>query len=168
MRFPPWRSGIFFPMALLAIGCGKAPRKQGALAIPTSGNVRVVSRKVAQTPSRLQWKWSVIGERNWRSAQVKDATASLTKTYPLNDATQSGGCNIWECDLTAERGQWTLTLHGSDGTTATGTGALPANAGADPRKAVQIREEADRLTSLPADLTLATVDGKTVAFHIDR
>ncbi|MES2459514.1 MAG: hypothetical protein V4671_02965, partial [Armatimonadota bacterium] len=99
MRSANWRTGIFLlvfvfvPTVLLATGCRKAPRKQGSLSIPTEGNVRIVSREVENTASRRHWKWSVIGERNWRTADVSGTTASLTSTYPLNDATERGGCN---------------------------------------------------------------------------
>jgi hypothetical protein len=124
MRFLMWRCSIllliftFASTALLATGCRRAPRKQGSLSIPTEGNVRIVSTKVEQTPNRLHWKWSVIGERNWREAKVSGLAASLNKTYSLNDATERGGCNIWETDFTVADGRWTLILHGSDGTTA--------------------------------------------------
>lgn len=168
-----WRCSIllliftFASTALLATGCRRAPRKQGSLSIPTEGNVRIVSTKVEQTPNRLHWKWSVIGERNWREAKVSGLAASLNKTYSLNDATERGGCNIWETDFTVADGRWTLILHGSDGTTAKDEGML-AEGGADVSKAVEINQQEDRLTSLPADLTLATVDGKPLTLHIER
>ena len=157
----------FASTALLATGCRKAPRKQGSLSIPTDGNVRIVSTKVEETPSGLHWKWSVIGERNWREAKVSGLAASLTKTYTLNDTTERDGCNIWETDFTVAGGKWTLILHGSDGTTAKDEGVL-ADGSADVSKAVEIRQQDDRLTSLPADLTLATVDSKPLTLHIER
>jgi hypothetical protein len=109
----------------------------------------------------------VIGERNWREAGVSGTAAALTSTYPLNDATERGGCNIWETDLTVSEGRWTLVLHGSDGTTAKSEGTLAAGS-TDLSKAVEIRQENDRLISLPADLTLATVDDKPVTLRIER
>jgi hypothetical protein len=173
MRSSTWRSGIclflllFLPMVLLSVGCRKAPRKQGALSIPTNGNVRIVSREIENTASRRHWKWSVIGERNWRKAEVSGTAASLTSTYPLNDTTERGGCNIWETDLTVADGRWTLVLHGSDGTTAQAEGMLSVK-GSDLSQTVEIRQEDDRLISLPADLALATVDGKPVTLRIER
>jgi hypothetical protein len=152
---------------LLTTGCRKAPRKQGSLSIPTEGNVRIVSREIENTSGRRHWKWSVIGERNWRKAEVAGMAASLSGTYPLNDTTERGGCNIWEMDLTAADGQWTLVLHGSDGTTAKAEGELAAGS-TDLSQAVEIRQDDDRLISLPADLTLAAVEGKPVTLHIER
>ncbi len=157
----------FASTALLATGCRKAPRKQGSLSIPTGGNVRIVSTKVEETQGGVHWKWSVIGERNWREAKVSGLAASLSKTYPLNDATERGGCNIWETDLSVDDGKWTLILHGSDGTTSKDEGTLAAGS-ADISRAVVISQQDDRLTSLPADLTLATVDGKPLTLHIER
>ncbi len=173
MRFVTWRSGVLLllllcvPVVLLAAGCRKTPRKQGSLSMPTEGNVRIVSREIENTPTRRHWKWSVIGERNWRKAAVSGTAAALTSTYPLNDTTERGGCNIWETDLTVSEGRWTLVLHGSDGTTEKAEGTL-ADSVTDLSKAVQIRQQEDRLTSLPADLVFATVDEKPVTLRIER
>ena len=153
-------------VAVLAVGCRKAPRRDGLLSIPTDGNVRIVSREVENAAGRLHWKWSIIGERNWRKANVTGTAAALTGTYPLNDTTERGGCNIWEGDLDVTDGRWTFTLHGSDGTTAKDGGTLAA--GADPAQAVRIQQEDDKLTSLPAELTLANIDGKPLTFRIER
>ena len=150
----------------LAMGCRKAPRRDGLLSIPTDGNVRIVSREVENASGHLHWKWSVIGERNWRKAAVAGTVASLTGTYALNDATERGGCNIWEGDLDVAEGRWTFTLHGSDGTTAKDSGTLAAST--DLAQAVRIQQEDDKLTSLPADLTLAAIDGKPLTLHIER
>ncbi len=149
---------------VLASGCRKAPRRDGVLSIPTDGNVRIVSREVDSASGHLHWKWSIIGERNWRKAGVVGTAASLTGTYPMNDATERGGCNIWEGDLDVTDGRWTFTLHGSDGTTAKDGGTLAASAA----QAVQIQQEDDKLTSLPAELTLANIDGKPLTLRIER
>jgi hypothetical protein len=173
MRFAPWRFGVllliflFAPTVLLVAGCRKAPRKQGALSMPTEGNVRIVSREIENTPARRHWKWSIIGERNWRKADIQGSAATLTSTYPLNDPTERGGCNIWETDLTVAEGRWTLVLHGSDGTTAESEGKLPADS-TNLSDVLKIRQEDDRLTSLPADITLATVNNEPVTLRIER
>jgi hypothetical protein len=173
MRFASWRSGVLLLtfllvlLTFLAAGCQKAPRKLGSLSMPTEGNVRIVSREIENTPTRLHWKWSIIGERNWRKAMVTDTAATLSDTYPLNDTTVRGGCNIWETDLTVADGHWSYVLHGSDGKTAKSEGTLSAGS-TDLSKAVTIREDGDRLTSLTANLVLATVDGKSMTFRIER
>ncbi|MES2459515.1 MAG: hypothetical protein V4671_02970, partial [Armatimonadota bacterium] len=70
-------------------------------------------------------------------------------------------------DLTVAEGRWSLVLHGSDGTTAKAEGTLAANA-TDLAQSVEIRQQDDRLISLPAELALATVDGKPVTLRIER
>ena len=91
----------------------------------------IVSRKIEQTPDRMHWKWSVIGERNWSRATASAGRLTLAQTYPLNTPTRSDGTNIWECDLTAERSgaseiRWTTVLHGIDGTTVQDQGVVPS------------------------------------------
>ncbi len=145
----------------------------GSLGVPPSGQVRVVARRIEQTADRVHWKWSVIGERNWETPVAQGPALSLEGTYALNDAgANRQGCNIYEADLVATRdakggpARWKLTLHGSDGDTATSEGELPSGAAA--RNAVKITQDADALLSLPADVPLATVDGKPVTLRIPR
>jgi hypothetical protein len=145
--------------------------EDGALGIPSDGRVRIVATRVAQTADAVHWKWSVIGERNWTGVAAKETDLSLTGTYPLNDATRRGGCNVYEADLTAERagkdgaGRWKLTLHGSNGSTETSEGDLPAGKTAD---AVKIVQDTSTVERLPAAIRLAEVDGRPVTLNIAR
>jgi hypothetical protein len=132
-----------------------------------------VSRKIEQTPDRLHWKWSVIGERNWTEARAADGQLSLAKTYPLNSTVRRGGCNIWECDLTAERGpaanmiRWTAILHGSVGTTVRDEGTV-RDTGGGPVSAVRVELDRDTVERLSADLLLAHVGETAIRLRIER
>jgi hypothetical protein len=174
----PIIAAVFAALSLLLVGCRTMPNatSNGALSIPSEGKVRVISRKIVQGPDKLHWKWSLIGERNWTTAEATETSIGLSKTYPLNDTAHTGGCNIWECDLTAERitdsktGQtvirWTNVLHGSDGTTRTGTGTLSADQTGDADKIVRIQIDQDTLLKLPAETTLARVGDKDITLHV--
>jgi len=156
---------------LIAAGC-RLPYggdTNAALGVPTLGNVRVVTTKITTTPDRLHYKWSLIGSSNWRKASAETTNFSLTDTYPLNSATERGGCNVYEADLTAERamGKWTMILHGSDGTTVRSDGTLPA--GKSATDAVQIHQDLPSVAvRLPADLNLATVGETPIRLQIAR
>jgi hypothetical protein len=162
-------------LLLVSIGChpGAATGEQGSLASPPQGNVRIVTRKIEQTTDKVHWKWSLIGERNWTDARAAGGQMSLEKTYPLNSTSQRGGCNVWECDLTAERGaapgsvHWTAVLHGSVGTTVRDEGTVP-DPGGGPTALVRIEMDHDTVERLPTDLTLADVGGTWIHLRIDR
>jgi hypothetical protein len=162
-------------LCLLGYGCrgGDPAGGKGTLAIPPRDSVRIVSRKIEQTPDRLHYKWSVIGERNWIEARAAAGQLSLAKTYPLNTTSQRGGCNIWECDLTAERDaaaatvRWTTLLHGSIGTTVRDAGTAP-DAGGGPTSVVRVDLDRDTVERLSADLTLAHVGDTPIRLRIER
>lgn len=140
-----------------------------ALGVPPEGNVRVVTTKIAATSDTLHYKWSLIGATNWRKAAASGAELSLSDTYPLNSATERGGCNVYEADLTADRatGKWRAILHGSDGTTVQSEGTLPT--GKSATDATRITQDTPSVAvRLPADLTLALVDGTPLRVHIAR
>lgn len=171
-------------IALLAgmTGCRlkSGPTAEGPLSIPPQSHVRIVSRRITQTPEKLHWKWSLIGERNWTEARASETEMALSKTYALNDPLTSGGCNIWECDLIAERTtgkgakpslRWRTILHGSDGTTREGKGTLPIGgneAGVSLSAAVRILVDKDALQRLPAETVLARVADREVTLRVSE
>jgi len=161
------------PALICAAGCrrGGPAGEQGSLSIPPPDNVRIVSRKIEQTPERLHWKWSVIGERNWTRPRAARGQLSLDTTYPLNDPLHSGGCNIWECDLTAERAggaiRWEAVLHGSNGMTVKDEGTVPSPGGG-PESVVRIEIDQDTVERLPADLGLADIGNTALHLGIER
>lgn len=154
---------------LLLTGChSRTPEHE--LDMPSEGKARIISRQIEKTDKRLHWKWSLIGERNWRKASAQDASLTLADTYPINDATKRGGCNIWECDLEAERGpdgiHWIATLHGSDGATAKSSGVIPGGGTGDVDSVVSILQDQDSQPGLPADTPLASLHDKTLTLHL--
>jgi len=165
--------------ALLTSGC---VRQEGAgtsvspLSIPPEGRVRVLARRITHQPDRVHWKWSLIGERNWRGATASGTDLALAQTYPLNSTTERGGCNIWEADLSVRRTaegalRWDAVLHGINGVTARSGGTLDpkGNGGAtSPDSALRVRQDSDAVVRLPADLTVATLDGKPVTLRVAR
>jgi len=140
-----------------------------ALAIPGTGNVRVVTTAVETGSAKRHYKWSLIGSSNWRKATVTDAGFALADTYPLNDATTRGGCNVYEADLVADQGlgRWEVTLHGSDGTTVRSSGGLPP--GKPLTDTVRVLQTAPSASvGTPGTLSLAEVAGKTIRISVAR
>ncbi|MBC7805119.1 MAG: hypothetical protein H7145_03105 [Akkermansiaceae bacterium] len=139
------------------------------LGVPTSGNVRVVTTPIETGTDKLHYKWSLIGSSNWRKASGTGTDFVLSDTYPLNSATERGGCHIYEADLTADKasGKWAVTLHGSDGTTVNTEGALPA--GKPVSSAIQISQTAaSARVGTPNNITLAQIDGKPLRLSVAR
>jgi|GEM_PF-1107128 len=163
--------------ALLLGGCRGRDAEGGgrSLGIPAPRKVRVIARRVAQTPDVVHWKWSLIGERNWRKPEAQEMGLSLSDTYPLNSTSERGGCNIWEVDVTVRRDggaasapvRWEAVLHGSNGDTARSGGTLDAGKSSGSlANTLHIRQDRDAVVRLPANLTLATLDGRPVTLRV--
>ena len=117
----------------------------------------------------LHYKWSLIGERNWQNPKADKTGFTLGDVYPLNSTTRRGGCNVWECDLAAQSFvpgnqqksttaiAWKLTIHGSNGQTATADGIAYQNTTQTVEDAVHVSQTRDEPVRLPVDLVLATV-----------
>lgn len=139
------------------------------LAVPNTGNVRVVTNPIQNSADKIHYKWSLIGSSNWRKATGSGTEFALSDTYPLNSATDRGGCNIYEADLIADQasGKWTITLHGSDDTTITTEGELPS--GKSVKDTVRIVQTAKNTKmGTPNNVTLAQIDGKPLRLSVAR
>jgi hypothetical protein len=158
---------------LAAVGCTREPGgTQGALSVPPSGSVRVLSRTIPPPGGGIHHKWSLIGERNWSEATATGTELRLGQPSPLNDPAKKSGCNIWECDLTVtpKSGDpntlvWKTRIHGSDGTTAESGGENAVSGGLD---AVRIELGKDSVQRLPASLTLARIGDRTVTLSVTK
>jgi hypothetical protein len=183
------RSRFFLPFAGVAAslllaglvsGCeveGKADA--GRLSVPSQGKARIVATKISDTPEKVHWKWSLIGERNWGGTEVvgKDKAGAgnlvlgLTEPSPINNPTKAKGCNVWELDLTAEKAdgavQWKATLHGSDGTTTETASTEPSTA-AKAGDVVRVLQTGDATPGLPAELKVAEINGKPLVFRVAK
>ena len=156
--------------------------EQSTLSIPPEGFVRLVSRQIQDTPNggetgnktqrpleMLHYKWSVIGERNWQNPKADKNGFVLGDVYPLNDTRRRGGCNIWECDLTAQSfvpleqtkpmmgADWHLVIHGSNGQTATADGKSYYDAKQKMAEVIRVVQTRDEAIALPADILLARI-----------
>jgi hypothetical protein len=129
--------------------------------------VRIVATPLENGADKLHYKWSFIGGTNWRKASANGTGFALSDTYPMNSATERGGCNVYEADLQADKatGKWKAVLHGSDGTTVSSEGALPSNG----VEGIRIQQNADSaIRGLPTQITLAQIDGKPLRIEVAR
>lgn len=159
------RLALLLPLALLLVGCPKPTRKGNErLSSPTAGNLRLITAKVKETPERIHYQWSLLGERNWTTPNVAEGKASLSEVYKLNDPSKSGGCHTWLCDVIftkqASDWKWELRLHGSNGKTATESGIAVGTP--------EILIPQDQDTRLPAALALAKIGDKTLALEVPK
>jgi len=143
-------------------GCRSQP-PSGRLGIPAPDRARLLVVKVADTPDKRHWKWSVLAGRNWESPVIDGTTAVLEGGYPLNAAMRSGGCHTWEMDLSAkragERWNWAIELHGSNGRTARSSGTALS---------IEPVSTLETETGLPCELRLARIDGNPVVLRLPR
>lgn len=161
-------------MLLLGAGC-PSPQTQtggrGSLSVPQSGSVRIVATQVLSTDTLRQFKWTIIGERNWTRAEAKAGVLSLGATYPLNTVDRHDGTNIWEADVTAkvqgDSVSWETRLHGVHGVTVKEAGQEPLN-GRTLADAFQVRQRDNIVPTLPADLPLARIGERDLHLKIDQ
>lgn len=134
--------------------------------------MRVLARQITTDKHELHWTWTVLGERNWRSATVSDADVRLSDSYPLNSSTGSGGTNVWEVDLVAARRKDGATvrvrLRGSQAASASSEWQLTNAESADIGRSVSVVSRSDCVPELPADVVLARVGAETVRLRVSR
>lgn len=163
-------------------GCKKPDEEPaGRLSTPSKGTVRIVATKIEDTPSKVHWKWSVIGERNWGGAKAGNLTEGdvsgplmeLVDPFPINESKRRKGCNVWELDLEASRSTggkatWKATLHGSDGTTTEQSGEEPLSVEVRVGEVIRVRQTSDAAPTLPATLTVAQIGRKALVFRVAK
>jgi hypothetical protein len=140
-----------------------------ALSIPPPGRARILARKIADTPTRVEWQWTIVGDRNWTVVTARTDGYELGGAYAFNSQTTLGGTHIWIVDLsvskpggdTAAQLRVDSSIHGSNGTTQT----QAWNAGSGPPTVTAIQAD-DALVSIPADLNLAAVSGRNLTLRI--
>lgn len=157
---------LLLPLLLIAplTGCGRRPAAQtGRYGLPASGAVRLVATRIAETPAKVHWKWSLLGSRNWETPAVAGTEASLSGGYALNAVGKQGGCHVWELDLEGSQKDgtwsWRITVHGSNGKTARSEGTA---------RRLKIHASTDSETGLPSDLLLAEIDDSPVRWRIPK
>lgn len=147
-----------------------------ALSIPPPGHARILARKVVEGPAKSEWQWTVVGDRNWTTAAIRNGALELGGAYPFNSRARLGGTHIWTVDITAfstpEAGGGTAgllrvdsSIHGSNGTTVTETGTVGESGGRKP--ILSALQTTDALVSIPAEVPLALVGGRRLSLKIN-
>jgi hypothetical protein len=139
-------------LILCLAGCQpQRPTGIGRASIPPEGSVKLLVTKIAETQTNWHFKWTILGDRNWKKAAIDQNAITLSDVSKLNDPKNTGGCNTWEIDLDAQKvtSGWLIkeTIHGSNGETATRTQTL-----SEPPRATQTADSEPRL---PLSLTIA-------------
>ena len=155
---------------LLLIGCRANSSAAGLAGLPPAGSVRILARKLRENGRTYQWQWTIIGDRNWRSASGDGWRFRLNNSYPLNSTTGSGGTHIWEFTATVEEQATGLrrefSLRGSNAGQFKSSGVVGAQ-GATLGQVVRTLQVSDVTLAVPAHLSLVRVGGQTVELAID-
>lgn len=133
------------------------------LSIPPPGHARILARKIADTPDRVEWQWTLVGDRNWTEATSRPDGFELGGAYPFNSRSTLGGTHIWIVDLAVARPRGDRvgplrvdsSIHGSNGTTV--TQVWDSSSGSPTLSVIQTE---DALVGVPADVILASVGGR--------
>jgi hypothetical protein len=144
-----------------------------ALSIPPRGNARILARKLSESAQRIEWQWTLVGERNWPGADATDIGFKLSGAYPLNSRSTLGGTHIWVAGLTASHPSGSppgklrvdSSLHGSNGVTV--TRSWDADSNKPLPDALEIIQHEDGMAGIPSDLRLATVAGRPFVLSIN-
>lgn len=91
--------------------------------LPRAGSVNVLYTAISNTSKSVHSKWSLVGDRNWRTVGVTQSLFTLSETSKLNSAEARGGCFTWELDVKSSsnaQGVWVtqVEMRGSNGKTA--------------------------------------------------
>ena len=91
--------------------------------LPRAGTVTVLYTVISNTSKSFHTKWSLVGDRNWRTVGVTQSLFTLSETSKLNSAEARGGCFTWELDVKSScnaQGVWLtqVEMRGSNGKTA--------------------------------------------------
>ena len=147
-------------------GCRPAAPVRAGSIMPPSGSVRIIPKKVSEGPKKVQWMWTVLGDRNWSATSVVDDSATLSGSFPLNSLTRTGGTNVWELWITATTAEANVAstvnieikLRGSNGAGVTNTKSIDKWKLKDALLPLVVNTETVRL---PAEIRVAEVGGKT-------
>lgn len=140
-----------------------------ATSVPDPGKVRVLATPLESGADKIVAEWTFLGGANWNRATATGTDFALVETTPLNEVGRSGGCNTYyaRLDADAATGKWTMTLHGSNGSTAQSGGDLPP--GKSVAELVKIEQSAPMsVVGTPAQIVLARVGNVPVRVSLAR
>ncbi len=145
----------------MTAGCRTNDSASNKAGLPPSGQVRIVATKILDTPGKVAWEWTIIGERNWRAVELNEVNVRLSKSYPMNDKTVTGGTHLWLVDAVVTKSlklpdtvDIRIDVRGSDGASASRNQSVSMK---DLRSSVIVRVQDDRRIGLPAAIDLATI-----------
>src|SRR2546423_3400421 len=92
-------NALFAIPCLQLMGCTAQPQG-GRIGVPGRNSVRILARHLKGDANTEQWLWTVVGDRNWTTAVHNGDTFRLSRSYPLNSTTETGGTHVWEFPLT--------------------------------------------------------------------
>lgn len=142
------------------------------LSIPTAGHARILARKVDEKPDRVEWQWTVVGDRNWTTARESDDGFILGGAYPFNSRSTLGGTHIWTLDLTVSsrsaRPGYVEIQTSLEGTTGMRVSQTRTAAASRVASAASISLVGDTLVSVPSRVRLAEVAGRVFTIQIQR
>jgi hypothetical protein len=161
-------------MMILQAGCRPGPPARANPTMPPKGSVRIIPKKVAETGNKVQWVWTVLGDRNWTAVTMEKGAATLSKSYPLNDLNRAGGTHVWELWVTASSSSANdrntpisveIRLRGSN---AAGITASETVDGASMKLPGAFRPTltSNQTLRLPLETELANVAGRTIRLAI--
>lgn len=152
-------------LSLLFSGCTReSTGETSRLSVPKLGQMRVLFNEVTETkPGAKHYNWSVIGDRNWKTATADASTVALLETYPLNDTLGRGGCHTWNLDLKTEpasdgKTAWVLLVYGSNGVRKIAKGVDSGE--------LRLLTSADQTPRSPGKLPLFTLGARTTTLTV--
>jgi hypothetical protein len=141
-----------------------------ALSIPPAGYARILARKVADKLERVEWQWTLVGDRNWTEARSNDDGFVLGGPYPFNSRSTLGGTHVWTVSLAVWRRtratdqiQIDSSLHGSNAVTVSQTRTLAATTISS---MVSVTQSGDSLVRVGSKVKLADIGGKTLSLEL--
>ncbi len=173
-RFGIWFTGLVLLIPLALAGC--AARTQGSrIGVPGKGSVRVLSRTIKNDPTTVKWLWTIVGDRNWTTASRDGDTFRLSKSYPLNSLSRSGGTHVWEFTVTArssvpasniESARLEMKLRGSNSTVVQMEGLIDTR-GSKLNDYVKAEKTGDDVVHVPAEIRMAAIGDRKVILEIE-
>jgi len=160
---------------------GTKTNDKSVRSLPPAGMVRVSGQKIQEDANTFHWKWTIIGDRQWRNSKgdrrllgSKGGMFSviLTNSYLLNDTDQIAGTNGYTYEVTitssaSGKGKtdldyaYSLQNINSKGVIIKSSGGLERNVKRiAANRAVQVLLSEEKTLSLPLDIPVLEIAGQ--------
>lgn len=152
-------------------GCRTGPPARANSVMPPQGSVKIFPKKVSEGPKKVQWMWTILGDRNWSNSSISPRVVTISGSFPLNSLTRTGGTHVWELWITATTTDASQAatvnletkIRGSNGAGVTTTASIDRAKLSD---AIRPMLKQTNTFRIPADVEIAEVGGKTVKLVI--